>query len=129
MTQDQSKRIIGEIADYHLSNEGILYSYSKNTKRTVQNITDNIALVKQITSGKKVPLLIYLCNSPVPDKETRKFSAEQIPNVYIAMAMVSKPGLAQMVMKMVFALKPPAIPMKIFSNDQDALKWLKQYIA
>ncbi|MEP6747418.1 MAG: hypothetical protein ABJB86_06815 [Bacteroidota bacterium] len=44
--------------------------------------------MKQITGGKKVPLLIYLCNSPVPDKETRKFSAEQLPNIYAAMAMI-----------------------------------------
>lgn len=120
--------IKGEIADYYYSPEGILYSYSKNPKRTVKSISENIALVKQITGGKKVPLLIYLCDSPVPDKETRKFSAEQLPNVYTAMAMVSKPGLAQLIMNILFRFKPPAIPMKSFTNDTEALEWLKQYI-
>jgi hypothetical protein len=38
--------IKGEIADYWYAPEGILYSYSKNPKRTVKNITENIALVK-----------------------------------------------------------------------------------
>jgi hypothetical protein len=120
--------IKGEIADYWLSEEGILYSYSKSPVRTVKNISENIALVKQITGNKKVPLLIYLSNSPVPDKETRKFSTEQLPNVYTAMAMVSKPGLAKFIMNILFSLKKPPIPMKSFTDDEEAKKWLRQYL-
>jgi len=125
---DKLELIEGEIADYWLSPTGILYSYSKNPKRTVQNISDNIELVKKITGNKKVPLLIYLSNSPVPDKETRKFSAEQLPNVYTAMAMVSKPGLAKFIMNILFNLKSPPIPMKSFSDEKEAIEWLKQYL-
>ncbi len=120
--------IKGEIADYWLDPTGILYSYSKNPKRTVENITNNIALVKKITGNKKVPLLIYLSNSPVPDKETRKFSTAQLPNVYKAMAMVSKPGLAKFIMNILFSLKTPPIPMKSFSDENEAREWLKQYL-
>ena len=125
---DKLELIEGEIADYWLSPTGILYSYSKNPKRTVQNISDNIELVKKITGNKKVPLLIYLSNSPVRDKEIRKFSAEQLPNVYTAMAMVSKPGLAKFIMNILFNLKSPSIPMKSFSDEKEAIEWLKQYL-
>lgn len=125
---DNMQLIEGEIADYYYSPEGILYSYSKPPKRTVKNISENIALVKQISGGKKIPLLIYLSNSPMPDKETRKFSAEQLPNVYTAMAMVSKGGLAQFIMKILFKFKQPPIPMKSFSDDKEARKWLKQFL-
>jgi hypothetical protein len=117
----------GEIATYWFE-DGILISLSKNPVRTVANITENIALVKRITNNKKVPLLIYLSPSPVPDKETRKFAASQVANVYKAMAMVSKSGLAKIVMNMVFGLKSPTIPMKSFSDDKKAKEWLKQYI-
>lgn len=120
--------IKGEIADYWLDNDGILHSFSKSPKRTIENITENIALVKKITGNKKVPLLIYLSNSPVPDKETRKFSTEQLPHVYTAMAMVSKPGLAKLIMNLLFKFKEPPIPMKSFSDDVAAKKWLKQYL-
>ena len=118
----------GEIADYWYSPEGILYANSKSPKRSVKNISENIALVKQITGNKTVPLLIYLSNSPVPDKETRKFSTEQLPTVYKAMAMVSKPGLAQLIMGVLFKLKPSPIPIKSFTNDEEAKEWLKQFI-
>lgn len=120
--------IKGEIADYYYSPEGILYSYSKPPKRTVKNIAENIALVKQITGGKKVPLLIYLSKSAVPDKETRKFSSEQLPNVYTAMAMVSKGGLAQFIMNILFKFKTPPIPMKSFADDKEAKEWLMQFV-
>ena len=118
----------GEIADYKFAENGILYSYSKSITRTVANITTNIALVKKITGGKKVPLLIYLADSPVPDRETRKFSAKMLPEVYTAMAMISKPGLAKFIMNVLFGLKPPVIPMKTFSDEEEAKKWLKQYL-
>ena len=116
-----------EIASYWFE-DGYLVSLSKNTKRTVENIAANVALIKSKTNNTPVPLLIYLTNSPVPDKATRKFSTEQLPQVYKAMAMVSKPGLAQFIMNILFALKPPPIPMKSFTDDAGAKKWLKQFI-
>jgi hypothetical protein len=125
---DNNQLIKGEIADYWYAPDGILYSYSKNPKRTIRNITENIALVKNITGGKIIPLLIYLSSSPIPDKATREFSAEQLPNVYSAMAIVSKPGLSKFIMNILFSLKPPAIPMKSFSDDQQAKEWLTQFI-
>lgn len=120
-------KIEGEIADYYFE-DGILFSLSKSVKRTVENISENVTLVKKITGNKPVPLLIYLSKSPVPDKATRKFSSQMVPEIYSAMAMVSKPGLAQLVMRMVFAFQNPPIPMKSFSSDKEALIWLKQFV-
>lgn len=124
----KDKQIIkGEIADYWFE-DGILISLSKSITRTVENISGNVALVKQITNNKPVPLLIYLASSPIPDKATRKFSTEQLPVIYSAMAMVSKPGLSKFIMNILFSLKPPPIPMKSFIDDKEAKEWLKQYV-
>jgi hypothetical protein len=120
-------KIQGEIADY-VFHEGILISYSKPAKRTVESIQNNVTLVKKITGDKKVPLLIYLSKSPVPDKETRQYSAKMVPEIYTAMAMISKPGLANLVMKMVFGLKKSPVPIKLFTDDQKAMEWLKQFV-
>ena len=129
MTPPKDREIFeGDIATHWLDDDGILISLSKNPRRTCSNITANIALVRRITNNKKVPLLIYLSSSPVPDKETRKFVAKELPNVYTAMAMVSKPGLAKFIMNFLFRLKPPPIPMKNFTDDKEAKEWLKQYL-
>ena len=117
----------GEIATYWFE-DGILVSLSKSPKRTVENISGNVALIKEITGNRRTPLLIYLSNSPVPDKATREFSTQQLPLIYSAMAMVSKPGLSKFIMNILFALKPPPIPMKSFTNDVAAKEWLKQFV-
>src|SRR5688572_15498545 len=118
----------GEIATYWFDDNGILVSLSKSIKRTVANISVNVALVKSLTNNQRVPLLIYLKNSPVPDKETRKFSTEKLPEIYSAMAMVSEPGLASFIIKILFKFKPSPIPMKSFTNEQEAAEWLKQFL-
>ncbi len=117
-----------EIATYWFDDNGVLISLSKPVVRTVENISSNVELVSSITNNKPIPLLIYLAKSPVPDKATRKFSAEQVPKIYAAMAMVSKPGLARFIMNILFGLKPPPIPMKSFTDDTKATEWLKQFI-
>lgn len=117
----------GEIATYWFD-DGMLVSLSKSPKRTVENITANVALVKEITGNQRVPLLIYLSDSPVPDKKTRVFSTEQLPVIYSAMAMISKPGLSKFIMNILFALKLPPIPIKSFTNDVEAKEWLRQFV-
>lgn len=119
-----SNLIHGEIADYEFDGQ-ILVAHSKNIRRTVALIASNVKLVKQITGNRPVPLLIHLKNSPMPDAETRRFSTEKLPEIYTAMAMVSKPGLAQFIMNLLFKFKKPSIPMKSFSNAIDARNWLK----
>lgn len=117
----------GEIATYWFE-DGILISLSRSVKRTVENIRSNVDFVREITGGKRVPLLIYLTSSPMPDKQARQFSTEQLPVIYSAMAMVSKPGLASFIMKLLFGLQKPPIPMKHFANAEEAKAWLKQYV-
>jgi hypothetical protein len=122
------KEIIkGEIADYYFE-DGILVSLSKSVLRTVENIKGNVELVKKITNNKRVPLLIYLSDSPVPDKATRQYSSEKLPEIYSAMAMISKPGLSKLIMNILFRFKAPPIPMKSFTGDKEAKEWLKQFI-
>ncbi len=116
----------GEIATYWIE-DGILVSLSKNPRRTVELIEANVALVKSITNNEKVPLLIYLSKSPMPDKETREFSARMLPEIYSAMAMVSKSGLGKFIMNLLFNFRQPPIPMKSFTDDGEARKWLQQF--
>lgn len=118
--------IEGGIARYWIE-DGLLVSVSNNRQRTVALIRENLELVKQITGGKRMPLLIFLTPSPMPDKATRQFSTEVLPEIYSAMAMVSKPGLGHFIMRLLFALKPPPIPMKSFTNEQEARGWLKPF--
>ena len=118
----------GEIADYYLDeNTGILYSYSRSVQRTVDNIRRNAELVKQISGNRRVPTLVYLSPSPVPDRLTRQLSRETLPLIYTAVAMVSKPQLSSVIMRVLFSFQRPRIPVRTFTNADKAIEWLKKY--
>ena len=62
MTVPQDRAVYeSEISTYWFE-DGILVSLSKSPKRTVDNISRNVVLVKKITDNKRVPLLICLSN-------------------------------------------------------------------
>src|SRR4051812_17095811 len=91
-----------EIATYWMDDDGILNSISKPPRRTLENTSANFALVRRITGDRKVGHLVYICNSPVPDKATREYVARELPTVYKAMAMVSNSGLGLLIMSILF---------------------------
>ena len=107
--------------------DGILVSLSKSTRRTVTNLAANVALVKSITGNRKVPLLIYISSSPIPDNETRKLAEKLVAESYTAMAMISPPGLTKFIVNFIFRLNKPPIPMKSFTDDKLAKEWLMQF--
>ncbi|MFT3843633.1 MAG: STAS/SEC14 domain-containing protein [Lacibacter sp.] len=116
-----------EIATYWFDDAGFLVSLSKSVKRTVENISSNSEMIKKISNNKPVPLLIYLAPSPMPDKDAREISTKLLPLNYSAMAMVSKPGLAALIMSLLFKLKPSPVPIKQFTHEKEAREWLMQY--
>ena len=71
----------GEIATYRFGDE-ILVPLSKQVRRTVELIRGNVELVKNSTNNKPVKLLICLTKSPMPNKETRDYSAKMVPRIY-----------------------------------------------
>lgn len=113
------------IATYWMHESGYLVSNSKPIKRTVANLKENHQLVHSITGGKPIPLLLFLTSSPVPDKAARDYSAEMLPKLYSKMAMVSEPGLSAFVMRLLFKFKPFPIPVKFFTDQEEAENWLQ----
>lgn len=114
-----------DIATYWFE-DGLLVAQSKSVKRTVELIKANMEIVKAHTNNTPVPLLIFLVDSPVPDKATRAFSSKAVAEIYSAMAMVSKPGLSSLIMNLVFRFSKPPIPMQTFDQANVAKAWLKQ---
>jgi len=101
MTKETIK---GHIADYLFEDQKLLISYSKSVLRTVENIQENVDLVKSITNNTPVPLLIFLKPSPMPDKATRELSKQKLPEIYTAMAMVSEGKLGSFIINLLFKL-------------------------
>ncbi len=112
--------------------DGVLYSLPKpgahhpQTREESQKQMDEF---RKITGGKKTCMILETDSSaPPPKKEDRDWIAHELDSVTKAMGIISTSLFGRMVANLFFGFKPPAYPVKFFSNEEEAKKWIKQYL-
>jgi hypothetical protein len=113
-----------ELAKYWRIAPDTIYAESKSTNRTVETIASNVALVKSLNDHNPVKLIISITKSPVPDKATRELAAKELPLTYSAMAMIAPNKLTGFIINLIYGMKKPPIPMRTFSNFEEAHRWI-----
>lgn len=111
--------------------EGILFSTPKPghpPDLNKEEVTKEMEKFTAFIGNKKVCLISEANpNSRPPSKEERDWIADLINPVIKAMAVVSTSPVARMIANLFFGLKPPPYPAKMFSNEKDALEWIRQF--
>ncbi|MFL5753825.1 MAG: STAS/SEC14 domain-containing protein [Bacteroidia bacterium] len=111
--------------------EGILYSSPKPgipPEMNMEEILKEMEKFREIIGHKKVCMVTESSpNSRPPSKSERDFIAEQINSVTKAMAIITNSPVSRMVANLFFGLKPPPYPVKMFSNEKDAVEWIRQF--
>lgn len=109
--------------------DGILYAVSKKgVGRTMENARKTLEGFKKLLDGSRVCLLVDSTYSSQTPREIRDYVAEEFPHMFKAIAIISGSALGKMVANIFFTIKKPAYPIKIFNNENEAKKWLKQYV-
>jgi hypothetical protein len=112
--------------------DGVLYSVPKHGVLYPQSKGESLKQLeefKKLTGNKKVCMILTTDKSaPPPQKEDRDWIAKELDSVTKAMGIISTSPLSRMVANLFFGLKPPAYPIKFFSNAIDAKKWIRQYL-
>jgi hypothetical protein len=111
---------------------GILFSTPKPgipPALTMEEIIKEMEIFKKITNNQKVCLVAESNpKSPAPSKDQRDFIAEQIGSVTKALAMITTSPVSKMIANLFFGFKPPSYPIKMFTNKEEAVSWIKQYL-
>ncbi|HXB41629.1 MAG TPA: hypothetical protein VNZ49_13905 [Bacteroidia bacterium] len=112
--------------------DGVLYSVPKAGAPQVQSKEETETQMKEfrkLVGDKKTCMILQTDSSaPPPKKEDRDWIAQELDSVTKAMGIISTSPLSRMVANLFFGLKPPAYPVKFFSNELEAKKWIKQYL-
>ncbi|MBL7952646.1 MAG: hypothetical protein JNM62_13110 [Flavobacteriales bacterium] len=112
----------GELATYWME-DGVLVALPHDVKRTVSNVRGAVELVKDITGGKRVPVLMHKGAADTTE-EAAKLSAEQFPLVYSAMAWMQRGTISRWFANRRFKHAP--VPSRVFASQQEAMEWLRQ---
>ncbi len=116
-------------SSYWFDEEGILCSVTKKTgPPTLEETKRIIHDLKEMLQGKKVCILIDVTHSPENNRETRSYAAIEFPKFMKAMALVSKSALGRMLANLFFNITQQPYPVKMFNEENEARKWLRQYL-
>ncbi len=118
----------GELATFWLEENGILCAIGKSTTRSLEKQKANFEYIKQITNDKKVCLLTDASSSGPQDTITRAYTAAEMPNRFKAMAVIANSVTGKYIVNLFLTLKSQPVPIKMFTNEQEARKWLKNYL-
>ncbi len=90
---------------------------------------ENSIVVTGFYTNKKFPLLIDARNVKQISGEARKhFSTNGRETVINAMAIIVKSPLSRVVGNFFMGLNKPPMPARLFEREDEAVKWLKQYL-
>jgi hypothetical protein len=124
------KTVTYEFFTISLREDGIIHIHGEAYKtidmRTYRGL---IAVLGEMTGGKKVPMLNTAGELTMPDDEVKAYMAQPDANPYsCATAFVMSSFTKKLVFNFFTAIKKPARPVKLFTDEQEAVMWLKSFI-
>lgn len=126
-TLDKIKIAIGEIS---LQEEGIIrYEIDNVDEITKDDLEEYFEAVKNLGGGKSFCNLVLLKKFISVGTEARKVAASEENNKYtIADAFVTDSVALKIVGNFYIRYDKPVRPTKLFTNEEDALKWLRTFL-
>lgn len=114
---------------YWFDGDGILYSITKKAPApTLEETKEQLEEFKKMAQGRKFCMIGDVTHTVPSDRAVREFAAAEIPNLVVAMAMLSASPMGRMLANLFFAIKPPTYPCKMFTTEKQAKEWIKQYL-
>ena len=113
-----------------MGQDGIVRTKVKpHAEVTIKEAIENSIAVNSYFSQKKYPLLIDSRHIKSISKEARDhFSVRDRETGINSFAVLIDSPLSRIIGNFFMGLNKPSVPAKLFTNEQEAIDWLKQYL-
>ena len=123
-------KVSSTCADFWMSDKIVFGEFKENV--TIKLSDAKIAVKDRIQASNSAKCPLFLDGRKVKriSKEARDyFSSEEGSELLSAAALIVDSSLTKMLANFFIRInfKKPLIPIKLFSNEQEAIKWLEQY--
>ena len=115
-----------------LGDDGVITVWIQSTaKQTLDNAKENLAAALASRDGKRRPLLIDVRGGQPLDAEVRHYySGQVLVDGFTALGLlVDATPLGLMMGNVYFRVARPGIPTRLFTNADEATRWLRDHIA
>lgn len=113
-----------------MGNDGICRTKTKlGAEIDMPEARQNSIAVNSFFTGKKFPLIVDSRDVKRISADARKhFSTNGRQTAINSMAIIVKSPLSRVVGNFFMGLNKPAVPARLFEKEDEAIKWLKQFI-
>lgn len=113
-----------------MEEDGLLYSISKKTEKTVDNYKMLFSLYEKLSANgtRKICILGDISDTLPMRKEVYGYVSAEIPKYVKAMALFSRTAVGRTVGTAFELLNVSDCAICVFDNREEAVNWLKQYI-
>lgn len=98
-------------------------------KMTLAEAKEVFSAILKVSKGKKRPLFVDIRDIKSADRESREYTAsEGVSSVLSAMALLIGSPISKVIGNFFLGLNKPKFPVKIFTSEAEAIRWLKGFI-
>jgi len=103
--------------------------YSPKVEVKLDDAREITAAQYKLLKGKKLPLLADTREMKSIDREARQhFKSEEIPKTTSAVALLVSSPVSRVIGSFFLGINKPLHPVKLFTSEAEAIKWLKEFI-
>ena len=109
--------------------EGIVKVICITSDETIEKARQLSDSIKRITGNKKCPLLVDIRNQRSISREARQFySSKEFKDNVTAIALIVESAISKVMANFYLGLNKPPYPTRLFTNEDEAIDWLKGYL-
>ena len=112
-----------------MDEQGIFHlSYTEDARLTLEDTLKELQIISEISGHKGIPTLVDLNNVVHVPRECRTYYAsKETEKIMKVVAMLVGTRMSRLIGNFFIGLNKPTMPIKLFTSEMEALKWLKQY--
>ena len=116
-----------EVSTIVFGDDGILRAvYKPGVVVTAPAARDETAVMAELTGGRGAPVLVDIRGARSVTGEARTFySSGEAKRVFKAVAFLVESAVSRVIGSFFISLNRPPYPCRLFTNEPDAVEWLK----
>ena len=115
---------------YHLDADGIIRSIvAPGTEETLADAQENIRACAVLGRGQRRPVLVDMRRTKAQEREARMYySGSETAQVVSAIALLSGSRVSTLIANFFITVTKNTVPTKIFTDEAEAVAWLKGFL-
>jgi len=124
------KTISTKVATFKLRSDGIVVQEIKEGVNILEeDALEQIEAHKKLTPDRSPLMILHTSNYSVSHEAQLVFAGDNFP---LALGIITKTSAARITINLIFRvfdiLKKKNIPKKLFSDEEEAVKWLRKFV-